>query len=256
MTDSVLVVEKLSKEFGGLHALNSVSLEARSGDILSVIGPNGAGKTTLFNCLTGIYAPDGGAIQMEGRPIMGLPPHQICRRGVARTFQNLRLFGEMSALDNVRVAQFSRARKNVWDLLTHHRRHREREKELENEARHWLEVVGLADDAERWARNLPYGSQRRLEIARALATHPRVLLLDEPGAGMNPSELDAMMDLIAHLRDRNLAIILIEHHMKVVMAMSDHILVLDHGEQICAGPPDAVRSDPRVIAAYLGKEPA
>jgi branched-chain amino acid transport system ATP-binding protein len=252
----LLETRDLSKTFGGLKAVQKIDLRVEANRIVSVIGPNGAGKTTFFNCLSGIYRPDGGSILLDGREITGRPTHEISRLGLSRTFQNIRLFPEMTVVENILVAQFQHRSLAPLPLLFHSPHFREEEARNREEALGFLDFVGLAGHAEDISSGLAYGLQRRLEIARALATKPRLLLLDEPAAGMNPQEAGDMVRLISRIRERGLAILLIEHHMKVVMTISDEILVLDHGVPIAHGAPEAVRNDPQVIRAYLGEEVA
>jgi branched-chain amino acid transport system ATP-binding protein len=252
----LLETRGLSKTFGGLKAVQKVDLTVGANRIVSVIGPNGAGKTTFFNCLSGIYRPDGGSIRLDGRDIAGRAPHEVCRLGLARTFQNIRLFPEMTVLENVLVAQFRHRSLSPVPLLLRSRHFCGQEGKNRAEALGFLDFVGLAGQADAISSSLAYGLQRRLEIARALATEPRLLLLDEPAAGMNPQEAVEMVRLISRIRERGLAVLLIEHHMKVVMAISDEILVLDHGVPIAHGAPEQVRNDPNVIKAYLGEEVA
>jgi branched-chain amino acid transport system ATP-binding protein len=254
MSAPLLETRGLTKTFGGLKAVQQVDLSVPANRIVSVIGPNGAGKTTFFNCLSGVYRPDGGTITLDGQDVTGRPPHQLNRLGLARTFQNIRLFPEMSVLENVLVAQFQHRSLAPLALLARTPKFRAAEKEHRDAAFAFLEFVDLAARANDTAGNLAYGLQRRLEIARALATQPKLLLLDEPAAGMNPQETVGMIGLISRIRDRGLAVLLIEHHMKLVMAISDDILVLDHGLPIAHGTPEAVRNDPNVIKAYLGEE--
>jgi ABC-type branched-subunit amino acid transport system ATPase component/ABC-type branched-subunit amino acid transport system permease subunit len=252
--ESLAEIRDLSVTFGGLTAMDHVSFDIRRGEILGLIGPNGAGKTTCFNAMTGVYAPSSGDVLMEGESIVGRRQHSITRLGIARTFQNIRLFGEMTALENVVVGLDARHRTSAWGALARSPRHRREERESIERGMALLGFVGIADRAEILARNLPYGYQRRLEIARALATEPKLLCLDEPAAGFNPAEKDELMALIRTIRDDGYTILLIEHDMRLVMGVTDRIVVLDFGRKIAEGSPQEIRNDPAVIAAYLGEE--
>jgi branched-chain amino acid transport system ATP-binding protein len=246
-------VRELSVQFGGIRAVSGVSLAVHAGEILSIIGPNGAGKTTIFNVVTGLYRPTAGDVRLRGRPISGLPPHARARLGVTRTFQNIRLFRDLTVGENVRVARYGRARAGLLGALLRTPGFRRERGEADRTVTALLEGVGLHGRGRELARSLPYGDQKRVELARALAAEPSVLLLDEPAAGMSTAEADELMALIRGLRERGLAIVLVEHHIRVVMGVSDRVAVLNHGELIAEGPPAAVRRDPAVIAAYLGE---
>jgi len=251
---NVLEAKSVSVAFGGLLAVNSVDFTIPRHSVVSLIGPNGAGKTTFFNVLTGLYKPSAGTIDYEGRDITDLPPHKIASIGIARTFQNIRLFGLMTAQENLMVAMHSRLKSGITSTILRTPKQRREEQGAEDRAQELLDYVGLGKWTYEFARNLSYGDQRRLEVARALALEPKVLLLDEPTAGMNPQESQVFIDFVKRLvAERDISIMLIEHDMKVVMSVSERVTVLDQGEKIAEGTPDQIKSNKRVIEAYLGK---
>lgn len=244
----------VTKRFGGLQAVSKMDFQLEQGQIVSIIGPNGAGKTTFFNLLTGIYRPEEGQVRFDGHSLVGLRPDQITGRGIARTFQNIRLFGGMTVLENIMVGMHYRLKQSGVDALLRTRAFREEEEQAHKRAVQWMEFVGLQGVGNELARNLPYGAQRRVEIARALASEPKLLLLDEPTAGMNPRETDEAVNLFRRVRQElGVTILLIEHSMRVVMDISERITVMDYGVKIAEGTPEAISNDPRVVEAYLGR---
>lgn len=252
---ALLKATKLSKVFGGLRAVSNFEMEIEQGELVGLIAPHGAGKTTAFNLLTGVYEPTDGEIEFNGQSVVGLKPYQITQKGIARTFQNIRLFSELSVLDNVKVAYHFHVKYGLLESVLRMGRYHKEEEEIEAKAIRFLEIFQLADKKDEIAKNLPYGEQRRLEIARALAAQPKLLLLDEPAAGMNPQETQQLLQMIRWIRKEfNLTILLIEHDMSLVMNVCERIYVLDYGSIIAKGTPQEIKNNPRVIEAYLGEE--
>lgn len=251
---SLLKIEHLKKRFGGVVAVNDVSLSVNQGEIYGLIGPNGAGKTTCFNLITGMYQADSGEFSLNGRPYSPQKIEKVTQAGIARTFQNLRLFNDMSVLENVMIGRHSRTKNGLWAAISRHRRAMEEEAETERMAWHWLKYTGIEQFAHYRAADLAYGHQRRLEIARALASDPKLLALDEPAAGMNAAEKVALGELLRRIRDDGKTILIIEHDVKLIMELCDRLSVLDYGKVIAEGEPEQVRRHPEVIRAYLGGE--